>query len=243
MELTPEALYFQLGHLVAELPELATGATTPEAEQWLRRAGALIEASGGMAEVLQFRVAVQNLDGPLRARNAETIAEIVRRAFARAELEAPPAAQGTFIVAKDAVDAFVAVRKILATAENEVLLVDPAADAKALTDVALLAPDHVVLRLLADQDAHKASLRSATQRWIRRFGAVRPLYVRLAGAGILHATLILIDGTAAWALRTSFSKLAKGSDISLVRIPPRAASSMIDAYAAHWDAAASMRWE
>jgi hypothetical protein len=240
MALTSDALYLQLGQLMAEMPDFAGEPITPQSEQWIERAGALLESSGSLADMLQLRVAAENLEGPLRARNAETIAEIVHRALAKAEQDAPAEAQGMFIVAKDAFDALVEVGKILRTAASDVLLVDPQADAKALTDVALLAREKVVVRLLADEDAYQPSLGSAAQRWTRQFGSTRPLLVRLAAAGVLRDTLILIDGAAAWALRQPFGKVARSAYTSLVRIPPQAAAALIGAHAARWNAATPM---
>jgi hypothetical protein len=49
--------------------------------------------------------------------------------------------QGSFIAAGSTFDAFVAVGKALSEAKTNVLMVDPYADEKALTDYALLAPD------------------------------------------------------------------------------------------------------
>jgi hypothetical protein len=40
---SPEALYLQLGNLVAEMPDLANGPITPEMNRWLGRAAALVE--------------------------------------------------------------------------------------------------------------------------------------------------------------------------------------------------------
>ena len=239
MSLTPEALYYQLGSLLAETPELA-GPASAETDQWIARAVELVEQAGGLADKIQLRVATENLRGMLGARNAQTIRDIVQRALARAEVNAPPRAQGSFIVANNTFDAFAAVRRVLATARAEVLLVDPEADGKALTDVALLAPHSVVVRLLADRVNHKQSLESATQRWIQRFGSARPLFVRLAPAGILHDTLILIDGTTAWALGLSLSKLVKLTSTTLVRMPEATASALTAAYATRWDAAAPL---
>jgi len=240
MALTPVALYFELGHLAAEIPDLSTGPITPELEEWLRRASALVESSGSLADTIQLRTAIGNLNGILRARNAETIAEIIQRALAKAESKVPPKAQGTFIIATNAFDSFAAVRKVLRTAANDVLLVAPDADAKVLTDFAVLAPDGVVVRLLADEADHTKSLELAVRHWIRRFGPGRPLSVRLAAAGMLSDTLILVDGVVAWALRQSFNKVAKSPYASLVRIPAQEATSMIAAYAARWRAARPM---
>ena len=49
MSLTPEALYFQLGSLVDEMPDLANGPITPEMNRWLGRAAALVETMGDQA--------------------------------------------------------------------------------------------------------------------------------------------------------------------------------------------------
>lgn len=43
MPLTPEALYLQLGSLVAEMPDLENGPITQEMNRWLGRAGALVK--------------------------------------------------------------------------------------------------------------------------------------------------------------------------------------------------------
>src|SRR5882757_7421926 len=105
MSLSPEALYCQLGNLLAEIPELA-GPPTPETNQWIERAFELVELAGGLADKIQLRVATENLNGVLRARNAETIQAIVQRALAKAERSAPPQLQGAFIVAKTTLDGF-----------------------------------------------------------------------------------------------------------------------------------------
>ena len=44
MRIEPEALYHQLGHLVATVPDLSTYPLAPETREWLGRAAALIEA-------------------------------------------------------------------------------------------------------------------------------------------------------------------------------------------------------
>ena len=151
-------LYFQLGSLVAETPELATGPITPEQKEWIARATALVDLTCGLAEKIQFAMAAKNLTGELRARHAETIAAIVRGALAKAELDAPPWLQGTFIVADNTFEALAAVRRVLRTAKTDVLFADPDGDARTLTDYAVLAPYNVLVGLLADQADHKKSL-------------------------------------------------------------------------------------
>src|SRR5258708_4943377 len=141
MSVTPEEAYFHPGRPVAELPHPAAGPITSETKAWLKRADLLVQESGGLADIIQLRVAAQNLDGPLRARHAKTIAAIVQRALVRAEHEVPPESRGAFITATNAFDVFASVRRVLASAQADVLLVDAHADATVLTDYAVLAPD------------------------------------------------------------------------------------------------------
>jgi len=243
MSLTPEEAYFQLGNLVAELPDLATGPTTPEMKAWLRRAAAIVQPIAGLADSIQFRMAVENLDGVLRARHARTIATVVQRALAKAELEVPPQSRGAFITANNAFDTFAAVRKVLNSAEADVLLVDSRADAAALTDYAVLTPEHVAVRLLAGQGEQEATLRQAAQNWQQRFGDERPLSIRLAAADTLEDQLIVADNATAWILGASFSDLAKDKRTTLMRMPATAAPAKIEAYAALWETAEPLEAE
>jgi hypothetical protein len=50
MLVTPERLYFELGRLIAEMPELVSGPITPEVERWLASANALIKSSVSLTE-------------------------------------------------------------------------------------------------------------------------------------------------------------------------------------------------
>jgi hypothetical protein len=237
MSFTPEEAYFQLGRLVAELPDLAAGPIAPATKAWLERADPLVQVCGGLADIIQLRVAVQNLDGPLRARHARTIAAIVQRALARAEQEAPQESRGAFVTATNAFDVFAAVRRVLASAQVEVLLVDAHADATVLTDYAVLAPDGVAVHLLTGQAEHKPTLNTAARNWLQRFADARPLTIRLAAAQALPDSLILVDSVTAWVLGTPFSDLAKGKRTTLLRLPDEAAQDKASAYAAIWDAA------
>jgi hypothetical protein len=109
-------------------------------------------------------VASQHLQGPLRDVNAGTILAIAHQALARAELHAPAELQGAFIAAGHSFDAFAAVSKALSAATTDVLIIDPYADAKLLTDYAVLAPDNVSVRVLAEA-THSNSLKPAAEHW------------------------------------------------------------------------------
>jgi opacity protein-like surface antigen len=183
MQLTPERLYFDLGRLIADMPELASAPMTRELQSWLASANALVKSSGALAEALRLKVACENLDGPLRDRNAETIASILHRGFVKAEANAPREVRGSVVMLEGDLQAYKAVRKLLGTTNSDALLVDPDAAGKLLADYAILAPERVTVRLLADEARYKPSLVTGVYRWQERFGGRRDLMVRLARHG------------------------------------------------------------
>jgi hypothetical protein len=237
--LTPEALYLQLGSLVAEMPDLAHGPITPEINRWLGRAAGLVELTGDLANAINLKVASQNLQSTLRETNAQAIAAIVYQALAKAEINAPSALHGTFIAAGNTFDALAAVERVLSQANADVLMVDPYADVKALTDYALLAPAKVSVRLLARAD-RESLLKPAADRWVQQHKKDRPLAVRLASAKSLHDRLIVVDRKTTWVLGQSFNKMAERAHTSLVRMPPEAGALKIDAYEAIWASATEL---
>ena len=174
-KLGPEALFSQLGHLIASAPNLSD-IDSQEVMLWLGRAYALVGASGDkdgaqrikrLHDLLRagFTPGPYKRDHEAVMLNVMQLMDILYRALAVAELDTPAPAQGAFIPAGNAFEAMVAVGKVLQTVATDVLIVDPYMDEKALTDFAALAPSAVSIRLLADQAGHKATLRSAATRW------------------------------------------------------------------------------
>jgi hypothetical protein len=239
MKLDSETLYLQLRRLVASMPDLeGAGPVSPDVYQWLGRAAALVEQTGDLGDLVQLKVSAQSLNSVLREDNAQTIAAIVHRALARAELNAPATAQGAFIAAGDTLNAFAAVAKVLARAKRDVLMVDAYADQTIITDFAVTAPENVSVRILgANKEARKLSMRPAVERWKQQFGAARPLEVRVTQASALHDRLILIDEAEAWSAHQSFNGMAKSSHTSIERSDDELGSAKITAYEAMWNAA------
>lgn len=169
--------------------------------------------------------------------NAGTILAIAHQALAKAELQAPAELQGAFIAAGNAFDAFAAVGKALGTATADVFIVDPYADAKVLTDYAVLAPESVSVRVLAGKSYNKA-LKPAAEHCQQQM--TQPLEVRLGTPGSLHDRLILIDGKTVFVLGQSFKDLAARAHTSLVRMPPDAGKLKIEAYELMWSSATSI---
>ncbi|WP_018408125.1 hypothetical protein [Methylocystis rosea] len=198
MPLEPESVYFQLGHLVATIPDLAAnGDIQPETHRWLGRAYALVNEFDRGSEAINLKMQVDFLASGLDRRGAaQKIQAILFRILAVAELRAPAAARGAFIPAGNAFDAMAAVGSVLNRATSDILIVDPYMDEKALTDFAVLVG--IELRLLADERDHKPSFRPAVKRWISQYGRERPVQARLASARSLHDRLIAVDGQTTW---------------------------------------------
>jgi hypothetical protein len=237
MLLAPERLYFELGRLIAEMPDLSSGPVTPEVRRWLASAVQLVKSSGSLAESLQITVACDNLDGPLRARHTETITNTLHRALVKAETNAPREIRGSVMVIGENRDAYVAMRQLLSTATSDVLLVEADAAGKLLADYAVLAPERVTVRVLADEAQYRSSLIEGIERWQQRFGDNRNLMVRLASANTLYERLVLLDNGRAWVVGVPFSRLAKRVHTTLVRMRPEEEIRKIAVYAEIWDEA------
>lgn len=242
----PAAFYQQLGNLVATMPDLNTTAyCSPEGRQWLGRVAILVQEGGDVMDFAQFKVAADNLGSPatlpggvsVHGDAVNKITSILYRTLARAEQDAPVAAQGTFIPVGASFTAIDAVSKILGTAASSVLIVDPYADGNLLSDFAVLAPEGVQLMVLSDKAGHKAGLKPMAASWAKQYGTVRPLEVRLAAAGSIHDRLIIIDNQNAWIVGQSFNALAKRAPTSMMRADSATAQMKVSAYGTAWKAA------
>jgi len=240
MLLTPERLYLEVGRLIAEMPELASGAITSKVQRWLVTATEVLRSSGSLKEALQLTTACENLDGPLRARHAETITSILHHMFNKAELNAPREVRGSVVIIGGNLNAFEAISRLLATASSDALLVEPDAAAKILADYGILAPERITMCLLADEAQYKPSLIEGVQRWQRRFGDSRKLMVRVASANTLHERLILLDSARGWVLGAPFGQLAKRRHTILLRMRPEEEARKLAVYAEIWQQAKSL---
>lgn len=238
MILAPEVLYLQLGRLIVDMPNLdQDGSISDETNIWLGKAAALIEQAGDLGDRVSFKVAVQNLNTALHAVNVQTIKSIIYAALARAELAAPLSVQGSFIQAGGTFDAFLAFGKAVGGAAKSVMIVDPYADDKALTDFAVQVPEGVSVRVLTDAEYRKPTLKPAAERWLDQHGALRPLEVRLTPKKVLHDRLIFVDDKLVWTFGQSLNAIAARSPTSIVRVDPETSALKVTAYSELWAAA------
>src|SRR5258707_7230494 len=129
-KIDPETLYAQLSVLLASVPNFAApGPLSQEADEWLARAYALVDAGGNAVDLFEMKQATANF-GELIFREvaARPLLAILRRTAAVAELASPAAVQGAFIHAGDVFAAMIALGKIFKAATTDVLIVDPYMD-------------------------------------------------------------------------------------------------------------------
>ncbi|WP_261526273.1 hypothetical protein [Burkholderia multivorans] len=233
MLLDPETLYVQLGRLIESMPDLSAPVTV-DTSMWLGRAVALVEASGEWSDAAALRVASQHLDSVLRETHAAMIATILHTALARAELQVSAPASSAFVPVGGSFTAIAAVSKILSAARSDVLLVEPYADVKVLTDFAVLAPEGVRVRMLSSDETARPSLLPAVHRWVEQHGPSRPLEVRLAAPVTLHDHLIVVDEGQVWTLTRSLVGLGARLSATIARVAASTAALKVEAYKAIW---------
>jgi hypothetical protein len=247
----PAALYQQLGNLIATMPDLnTTEYNSPEGRLWLGRAAVLVQAAGDGVDFASFKIATNGLGRPslvgavgLLSGHADAVNQIVaiiHRAFARAELAAPVAAQGSFIPVGGSFTAVAALSKLLGSAATSALFVDPYADGNLLTDFAVLAPQGVRVKIWTDAVSHKPALKPTAASWVKQHGPGWPLEVRLAAKGALHDRLVVVDDRDVYTVGQSFNALAKRAPTSLGRVDPDTAKMKAEAYRSLWSGAEKM---
>lgn len=215
------ALYHQIGRLLETAPDFSTyqACVEPASLQWVGRAHAAVNAVyvGLGYEPAAFKLAMGHLRSAAWKDGVTEVFQIMYSALAHCELRLPPGSSGEFVPVGNSFDAFAALSKIFISAASDVLIVDPYMDYSVLTDFGLAIPEYVNVRLLADENDHKATLGPAAERWVSQHGTKRPLSVRLASRRSLHDRAIFIDRKAAWTLTQSLKDFAKRAPAEIVR--------------------------
>lgn len=242
-----ETLYIRIGRLIEVMPNLTDANLSSEIHKWLGDAYALVEASGDFMAPIELKTATDTFilhAGHSGVSTSQTqaavrkIQSILYRALSVAELSAPAAIQGSFIPAGGAFDAMAVISKVLNKARSDILIVDPYLDEKVLSDFAIATQENITIRLLADQNDHKASLKPAFQRWIAQYGNKRPLELRFAPHRMVHDRLIITDSLEVWVLTQSLNAFAARSPASVVLFPDPAVK--IAAYNDMWQSATAV---
>lgn len=241
----PEALYMNLGHLIARMPDLENADLSGETLAWLGQAYALVEPALGLVDAASIRSSTDTLtlnagytgdiERGRRTAASRAIQTILYRALAVAELKAPARVQGTFIPAGGVFDTVAAISRIVGSAQNTVLFVDPYMDERVLTDFAVLVPEGVAVQVLPDAANVQPSLEPAGRRWVAQYNN-RPLEIRLAARRSIHDRLIIVDSADVWVLTQSFNAFANRAPATIVKFPDPVIK--IQAYEQMWLASA-----
>lgn len=236
MPISAQSLYVQLGRMAENMPDLSDPPGSAIV-RWLGRAQILIKELDS-SQGIDFK---NETDALLRAdfdrhAPAARVGLIFFRALTTAELRAPAASQGAFIPAGNVFDAQVEIGKLLADAKREVWIIDPYLDEKALTDFAILGPENIPVRLLADEATYKPSLPGASQRWVQQYRGARPLETRLSPPRKLHDRLLVIDTKDIWILTQSLNAFAARAPATIVRADQEMTILKLAAYQDIWNA-------
>jgi hypothetical protein len=234
-----EALYHQLGQIISDEPKIPTGENrgTSEILRWLGRAETLIKEVSGVVDshkvtMLRERMLIAKLTDP--ESEMQQIRALLYTALAKAEMNAPTAAKGSFIPAGNAFDALTAIAGVLRECRGSVLVVDPYMDAVVLTDFLPMVSEGIPLRLLASNKQANAGLPEAVNRWKDQYAQVRPMQLRLASPKLLHDRLIM-DDLSVWSLSQSFNAIAKRSPAMVQRVSAEISASKREAFKDMWD--------
>jgi hypothetical protein len=233
-------LYQQIGRLLETAPDLSTyqNCVQPAGLLWLGRGHALVKAVnvGAGYDAAAFSAAMDRMRTAAWPSAVQEVFQILYRALAHCEMNLPAGSSGAFVPVGNSFDAFTALTKVFSSATHDVMIIDPYMDETALTEFGLAVPDGVKLRLLADANSYKATLKPAAEKWIEQYGARRPVDVRIAPARQLHDRAILIDRREAWTITQSLKDFAKRAPAELIRADSIAALK-IDAYEEIWEKA------
>lgn len=224
--------------LLSRVPQFSTGAPSLAEQRWIAQVRAVVTAmddarlSGDLSSAMLMLSLPPT--GQLRRNFGPSMVQILHNIEAQLAMRAPPAASNAFINVGSTFDALVAFAKVFETAKSKLLIVDPYADTKLLSDFAIQAPDNVSIQVLADKQSLKPTLKPAATAWQAQY-KTRPLEVRASAPGALHDRLVIVDDADVWQTGQSFNHLAARSPTSLVRMEGALGKLKRDAYADIWN--------
>lgn len=240
---SPEIRYREISAALREMPEITDGTILGEKEHmWLGRVFALIEAEGDLMSTAGVRVAVDNIHR-MRTSGLATIKVALFRALARAERDGPDPLRGAFIATGAAFTAYAAISKIMQSAKDGILVVDPYFSAEALVEYLPTAEEGRPIRLLIDgrYKVLNEGVRVAAEKWKQQFSATRPLEVRVTAPPVtLHDRLITVDSKEVWVMTQSFKDIAAKSHAAIVGADAEIAAAKIEAYETIWGEAGAL---
>jgi hypothetical protein len=233
-ERTPSAseVAGRLKHLLSTVPELQPGKAAPsDFQAWLAAAYALVELVNILGDTFECRTACDTISAVQEPMAMEKLLTTLHRAHAKASLLASEPSGG-FIPVAQPLDAMVAVGQVMRHAARSVRIVDPYVSDKTVSDFVITAKEGVSVELLYRKP--EGAFVPAVRRFVEQYGTARPLTVRQAKPRALHDRVIIIDGSAAFAVSQSLKDLAKDSPATIIKADAELARMKIEAYEQIW---------
>lgn len=229
----------QLRSIIDSAPNLLTcNLQDPTVQRWLAQAHALVEATSGTIDAIQFRTASDNLDTAIRGMNASSIMGILQRTLASLEARMPDGVSAVFLAKGDLWRAFTQISDIFSKATSDLLVVDPYLDDTLLREHADRLADGVNLRLLAVKSKHSKLLTVAVAKW-NATNHSRPVEARIAPYAAIHDRIIVVDKKEVWIVTQSLKDLAVNAPASVTRFVEDLTPIKLEAYEAIWATSAA----
>lgn len=230
-DLTPEQLLAEFDDLLRSRPERSTMRhDLEENHEWLGRAAALV-TRWDAAQGLRFQGLLNVFLAPAAREAGEAFKGMVAvLSQARADLRLEAGLMSVALPAGGVFDYFDEVRKIIETAAQDVLFIDPYQDAEFAARYLPHIPAGVAIRLLTSKTV--AQLLPAVDLFAQQNG--RKVEVRVSA--VLHDRHVIIDGSACYQSGASFKDGAKKAATTLSQITD-AFAPVRATYEALWAAA------
>lgn len=230
----PVILLAQLRALIERAPDLkAYSPASKEHHVWLAQVHALIQRWDQL-EAISFKGDSNFLSNALMKESSiGKIFGTIYRAIADLELQVPADAKVNF-GAGDVYDFFKALNKVISSAEQSILIVDPYLDDKVFDYYLTSRSENVKVRLLVYKDADR--LKPAAEKYIAQHGEV----LEIRKSKKLHDRIIFIDGYVCWLVGQSIKDAAINKPTYLVQFPPDVAPDKLTNYEEIWESATKL---
>lgn len=221
------ALLAELRVLADNVPDFSSYAPTSRIHQeWLGKVHALVE-QWNRFEATPLRAQINTIGFDLiRDTGVAGVVAILHRAIADLEFRLPAAKNQAF--GPGAVyDFFKALRDLLASATQSVMIVDPYMDEQVLDPFVTATAPHVEVRLLV----HKGGALTAA---LPRFVAQTKRAVHARSSPALHDRVVFLDDHSCWVLGQSIKDAAKSKPTYLAPLDGATAKAKRTAYEQIW---------
>lgn len=227
----PQIILAQLRALLERTPGLENySSKSREHMIWLAQAHALV-SRWNRTEAIALRLESDSLSTPsTREITIGRIIGILYRAIADLELQVPSDTEVSF-GAGYVYDFFKALKKVIASAEKSLFIVDPYLDDTVFDHYLNSRQPEVKVRLLLKKNAE--SILPAAQKYREQFGEV----LQIKKSNLLHDRVVFVDGYVCWLIGQSVKDAAKAKPTYLVPLPPDVVPAKLQNYENIWTSA------